>query len=216
MIATKYTSGIVLVSNELLNDEIYGVEGELISAMGERFGRGLNEDCTIGTGTAEPEGLQPKVLTKSVVNGGKGLQSVAAGGITFDKLIDTQHSIDIAYRAKATWMMNDSSLRAIRKLKDGNGNYIWQAANARTAEPDLLFGRAITINTDMHDDATVGNLPVMYGDFKKGFRVRLVAGTVMRRLNERFAEADQVGFVGFRRYDSRVMRLSALTGIKIV
>lgn len=216
MISTKYTSGIVLISNELLNDEIYGVEGELLSAMGERFGRGINEDCTIGSGTAEPEGLATKVLTKSVSNGNLGLQSSAVAGITGDKLIDIQHSIDIAYRAKASWMMNDSVLRAIRKLKDGQGNYLWQAANIRTAEPDTLLGRAITINTSMSNDSTIGNLPIIYGDFKKGFRVRLVAGTVMRRLNERFAESDQVGFVGFRRYDSRVMRLSALSGLKIV
>lgn len=128
--AYKYTSGIFRVSEELLQDSELDIEAIVRDAMAERIGRIANEHLTTGTGSGQPNGI----LTATT----SGVTAASGTALDADELLDLFHSVDPAYRQMGgAWMWNDSTLKAIRKLKDGQGNYLWQAPDLRTGEPNL-------------------------------------------------------------------------------
>jgi HK97 family phage major capsid protein len=114
------------------------------------------------------------------------------------------HSVDPAYRTgpKVRFMFNDSTLKLLRKLKDGNGQYLWQPG-MQAGEGSTLFGYQYTINQDL---ANVGSSSksIVFGDFSK-YKIRDVRGITVKRLNERYADSDQVGFFALMRTDGRVL-----------
>lgn len=199
--AFKFTSGLIKVSNELLQDTAINLEAELRGLMAERFGRGVGAALTTGTGSAQPRGI--------VTAAGSGITG-AESTISFDNLIDLQHSVDPAYRrAPSTrYMFNDSTLQALRKIKDSEGNYIWQPASVQTGVGATILGEQYIINQAM---ASIGAsaVSVLYGDMEK-FIVRRARPIDIKRLDERFAEADQVAFVGFVRVDSEILDDAAI------
>lgn len=199
--AYKYTSGVVLVSSELLQDSALDVEAIVRAAMGERIARIGNEHLTTGDGASKPHGLIPAAGTTS---------AAAAAAITFDDMIELEHSVDPAYRGDPSckFMFNDSTLRALRKLKDGFGNYIWQPANAATGEPSRILNYGYAINQDMASIATTAKT-VAFGAFNR-YLVRIVNEFSIRRLVERYADYDQTGFIGFTRLDGELLDANAV------
>ncbi|UGX87114.1 phage major capsid protein [Phyllobacterium meliloti] len=199
--AYKYASGPILVSSELIQDSAFDVEQLVRDAMAERIGRKVNEDLTIGDGTGDPNGI----VTASV----KGADA-AVSAINFDNLIDLVHSIDPAYRKDPSvkFMFSDGTLKALRKIKDLEGNYIWQPADARTAQPSSILSYGYEINQDMAT-AGVSTKSVLFGAFNR-YIVRRVREIAIRRLVERYAEFDQVGFIGFARFDGELMDTAAV------
>lgn len=197
--AYKLTSNTVLVSNELLADSAINVSDLIANALGERMGRIVNQLATTGTGSSQPQGL--------VVGAGAGVTAASATAIAADELLDLIHSVDPAYRKGARFGFHDSTLKALRKLKDSYGQYIW-APGMSNGDPATIFGYAYDINQDMAAIAT-GAKSVVFGDMSK-FWVRRVKDFTLRRLDERFATADQVGFVGFARIDSKVVDARAI------
>ena len=194
--AYKYTSGIFQVSEELLQDSALDVEGIVRDAMAERIGRIANEHLTTGTGTGQPNGI----VTASTL--GKSASAIAS--LDADELIDLAHSVDPAYRnLGVTWMFNDTTLKEIRKLKDGDQNYLWQAPDLRTGEPGQFLGFDYRINQDMPNVAT-GEKPIVFGNFQR-YVLRLVREFAIRRLVERYADFHQVGFIGFSRIDGELI-----------
>jgi HK97 family phage major capsid protein len=197
--AYKFGSKLVLVPIELLQDSAFNMEAELARLLAERLGRTINTYTTTGTGTSQPQGI----VTASVL----GKTAAAAGAITYDELVDLQHSVDPAYRRISPgWMFNDTTLGALRKLKDSDGRPIWQpAADASMANgaPGLLLNAPYHINQDMANIAT-GNKSVIFGSLQK-FIVRTARDVTMVRLVERYAEKGQVGFFAFMRADSRAV-----------
>lgn len=197
--AYKYTSRVFKVSSELLADSAINVVDVVNDAMAERLGRSLNNIFTIGTGTNEPQGI----VTGATV----GVTAAAANGFTYDELIDLEHSVDPAYRENGSYKFSDGYLRFARKLKDGEGRYIWTPANGPLSA--TINGRPYYINNAMAAAPGAGVKGVLFGDLTK-FTVRRAGSVVVRRLNERYADADQVGFVAFVRVDSKVMDNSAI------
>ena len=199
--AYKYTSKLVRVSWELMQDSAFDMEAFLRDILGERVGRILNQHFTTGTGTAQPTGI--------VTGATSGKTAASTTAVTADELIDLQHSVDRAYRnsPRARFMLSDSALAAVRKLKDSNGQYLW-APGIGTDAPGTLLGSTYEVNTDMAVPAA-GVKSVLYGDFYAGYVVRLVRGFEMIRLDERYADYAQVGFVGFARADGEVVNTSA-------
>jgi HK97 family phage major capsid protein len=199
--AYKYASGPILVSSELIQDSAFDIEQIVRDAMAERIGRKVNEDLTIGDGTGDPNGIG----TASV----KGADA-AVSAINFDNLVDLVHSMDPAYRKDPSvkFMFNDPTLKSLRKVKDLEGNYIWQPADARTAQPSSILSYGYEINQDM---ASVGvsTKSVLFGAFNR-YIVRRVREIAIRRLVERYAEFDQVGFIGFARFDGELMDSAAV------
>lgn len=173
-----YDTEFVKFSLELARDSIFNMESLLGSLLGERLGRIANRELTIGDGTGDPNGI----VTASSL----GKTAAAAGAITYDEIIDLIHSVDPAYRQspKVRFMFNDLTLSAIRKLKDGEGRYIWTMGNVQTGVPNVLLGYNYSINQAMANIAT-GNKTLLFGDFSKYF-VRKVGSPLIGVLRERF------------------------------
>ncbi|MBS7545111.1 phage major capsid protein [Ancylobacter oerskovii] len=200
--AYKYSSGPILVSNELLQDSALPFEQIVRDAMAERIARKVNLDLTVGDGTGDPNGI----VTASAL----GRTSVAAAAITFDEIIDLVHSVDPAYRQNGTcrFMFNDTTLAVLRKLKDGDGNYLWQPADGRSGAPATILGYGFVINQAV-DSIAAAKKVMLFGDLSK-YVVRRVRDFAVRRLAERYAEFDQIGFIGFGRYDGELLDAAAV------
>lgn len=191
-----FSSKMVKIPWALLQDEIIGIENLLARRLGERLGRIHNLRQTTGTGVNQPEGL----LTNARVG-----KTGAAGqltSVTYDDLIDIEHSVDPAYRAsgRVQWMWNDQTLRVLRKLKDADGRPLWEPS-LQAGVASLFNGHRYTINQDMPNLGASAK-SVAFGDFEAGFVVRTVKESTLVRLGERFAEALQVGFFAYDRMDS--------------
>jgi len=193
--AYKYTSKLVKVPIELLEDSAFDLASNLGGMLGERIARAENRYCTTGTGAAQPVGI--------VVASTLGVTAASATAITADEIYGLVHSVDPSYRTGAGFMFHDNVLLAIRKLKDGNGQYLWQAA-LTNSEPDRLLGYAYTINQHMASSIAASAKSMLFGDLKK-YKVREVRGLRLRRLVERYADADQEGFVAFMRGDGGLL-----------
>jgi HK97 family phage major capsid protein len=192
--AYVYDTRFVKFSMELAQDSIFNFEALLGSLLGERLARIANLQLTTGDGTGDPNG----VVTASTL--GKTAAAVAA--ITGDEIIDLLHSVNSAYRRspKARFMFNDTTLAAIRKLKDGQGNYLWQMGDVTTGQPGTLLGYRYSINDDMASLAT-GQKVMLFGDFGKYF-VRKVGAPVIGVMRERFWP--DLGIAGLIRFDGEL------------
>lgn len=198
-------SGMVQVSLELLQDSAFDFETLLDDLFGDRLGRRANARLT--TGNSGTIGIAQAAAT--------GVTAASATAITADELIDTFHSIDPAYRGspKCAWQFNDSFLKAVRKLKDGQGNYLWSHGDVKSGAPDTLLDKPYKLNQAMANIAT-GNKVALFGDMSK-YRVRTVKNYQMIRLNERFADALQVGFMAWMRLDGLLLDAAAIKAYKM-
>jgi HK97 family phage major capsid protein len=196
--AFKYSSKPILISSELLQDSAFDLASEIGMALGTRIGRIQNDHFTTGAGTTLPKGV--------VVSSGEG--AVGAGyAVTANELIDLVHSLDPAYRANARFMIHDTNLAQIRKLTFAIGadqvGYVWQGS-FQNGLPDRILGYPYTINQSMTAVLTVGEKAILFGDFSK-YVIRDVAEIRLVRLDERYADLDQVGFVAFLRSDGQLL-----------
>ena len=200
--AYKYTSGIFQVSEELLQDSVVDIEQIVRDAMAERIGRIVNEHLTTGTGSSQPNGIVTAADT--------GKTAASATALDADEILELQHSIDPMYRRQnnVRWMFNDTTLQSVRKLKDGQGNYLWQEPDIRVGAPAMLLGFPYEINQDMADPEASSD-PILFGNFGR-YVVRRVREFAIRRLVERYADFYQVGFVGFGRFDGELIDDSAV------
>lgn len=199
--AYKYSSRAVLVSAEIIQDSAFNMAEIVASLLGERLGRISGAQFTTGTGSSQPEGI--------VVGSAAGKTAAATTAFTPDELIDLMHSVDPAYRMGATgWMMHDTTLLFIRKFKDSDGQYLWQPGLSAGA-PDRILGFPVSINQHMSSTFTTGQKLVLFGDYSH-FMIRDVAEIRFRRLDERYADTDQVGFVAFYRGDSAMIQSAAV------
>jgi len=190
--AHKYTSKTILVPIELLQDSAFDIEAFIRRKIAERIGRILNEHFTVGSGTGEPQG----VITGASL--GKSAASGQTNSITYEDLVDLQHSVDPAYRVNAEWMLNDGTLKAIRKLKDGNGVPLWQPS-LTVGEPDMILGKRYVINNDV-PELGAGAKSILFGDFSNYF-IRDVMDLMIVRIAEKYIESGQIGFIAFSRHD---------------
>ncbi|MBL0934834.1 MAG: phage major capsid protein [Rhizobiaceae bacterium] len=192
--AYVYDTEFVKFSMELAQDSIFNMESLLGSLLGERLGRIANNKLTVGTGSNQPNG----VVTASSL----GKTAAGAAVLASDEVIDLLHSVNAAYRRspKARWMFSDLTLAAIRKLKDGDGNYLWQLGNIQTGAPGTLLGYRYEINDDV-PQISAGAKPIIFGDFSKYF-VRKVGSPVIGVLRERFWP--DLGIAGLIRFDGEL------------
>jgi HK97 family phage major capsid protein len=193
--AYMYTSKLVRVSLQLLNDNAFDLESWLAGVLGRRIGRAQNAHFTTGTGTAQPEGVQ----TNAVI--GKTGTTGQTTSVTYDDLIDLIHSVDPAYRnsGRAQFMLNDTTLAAARKLKDSQNRPLWEPS-IQVGVPDGLLGYGYSINQDMPVMAANAK-SILFGDFYAGYLIRDVQDVQLLRLAERYADYLQVGFLAFARTD---------------
>lgn len=191
--AHMYTSKMVRVSLQFLQDSGVNVQQFLSDKLGIRLGRIMNTHFTTGDAVNKPSG----VVTGATqgVAGATGQTTT----VTADDLIALEHSVDIAYRQQgAEWMMRDATVKAIKQLKDGNGRPLWLPGLA-VAAPDSILGYPYIVNNDVATMAASAK-SILFGDFAKYF-IRDVRGITVLRLDERYAELFQVAFLAFARAD---------------
>ncbi|MFE0875356.1 phage major capsid protein [Streptomyces smyrnaeus] len=192
--AYTYTSKLVRISLQLLQDNVFNLEGWLTRKLGERIGRAVAAHLVTGTGTNQPEGLFTNATAG--VTGAAGQVT----SVTYDDLVDLQHSIDVAYRGTAQWVTSDSGLKVIRKLKDGDGRPLWEPS-VQAGVPSSILGSPVTIDNAVPAPAASAK-SIGFGDISAAYVVRQVSGGQMMRLSERYADYLQVGFFGFLRLDA--------------
>lgn len=201
--AYLFSSKAIQVPFTLLQDLAFDVENDIINpAFGERIGRGVNRKLTTGTGAGQPMGI--------VTAASAGITSAAPAAVAADELFDMAHTVDPAYRASPNfrWMFNDQTLKAIRKLKDGYGRYVWEMGDIRGQQAPTLLNHPYSVNQHMVDIAA-GAVPIIIGDFNK-YIVRRVREITMLRLTERYADFLQVGFLAFARFDGQLSQPAAV------
>ena len=196
--AYKYTSKIVRVSKELVQDSAFNMDA-LISEniFKERLYRILNTHFTTGDGSSKPKG----VVTATT----NSYTAPSASAITNKDLTELEHKVDPAYRvrgnAKCGYMFSDVTFKELKSLTVGTSDSrpIWQPSYAVGA-PDTINGWRYWINQDLDDVNTSGNKSILFGDFSK-YKIRIVRDYTLVRLQERYADFHQVGYIGFMRAD---------------
>ena len=179
---------MIKVSEELLNDSVFDLQS-YITREEEAF--------FTGNGTGKPLGIL-------AATGGAetGITAASATAVTADELIDLYYSLRSPYRRNAVWTLNDSTVKAIRKLKDGNGQYLWQPGITAGA-PDMILGRPVRTSTYMPEIAA-GAKTIAFGDFSY-YWIADRQGRSFKRLNELFAATGQVGFLASQRVDGKLV-----------
>jgi HK97 family phage major capsid protein len=193
--AYKFSSKPILVPYELLEDSAFNLPSILGTMLGERLGRITNTKYTTGTGAATPKGI---------VTAATAFSAASATAIAGDDILGLVHSIDPAYRTMGCgFMMHDSILLVLRKLKDGNGQYLWQSGIQQGA-PDRLLSYQITNNQDMDSTVASGKKTILFG-LLSNYKIRTVNGMRMYRLQERYRDTDQDAFIAFIREDGNLL-----------
>ena len=184
---------IVKVSEELMLDSFIPIAPYIAQNFGRSFGEAEEAAFANGDGSGKPTGI---------VQGSQlGVTAASATAVTTDELIDLYHSLKRPYRARAWWIMSDAVAKLIRKLKDGDGQYMWQPGLV-AGEPDRVLSRPVAISEGM-PAPTTGNKSIVFGD-PTYYRVADRQGRTLQRLNELYAANGQVGFKMHQRVDGKV------------
>lgn len=207
--AYTYTSKLIRVPLQLLQDSAIDIEAFLARRIGERIGRAVAGHIATGAGTTQPVGVANATVGFGVgVTGATGNTTT----VTYDSLVDLEHSVDPAYRGSAQYAMNDLTLAAIRKLKDSQNRPLWVPSVAGGV-PSTINGRPYTIDNKLPAPAANAK-SILFGDFKTGYIARRVSGAQVLRLSERYADFLQVGFFGFARWDGVIQDAAAVKAYK--
>ena len=193
---------MIKVSEELLNDSVFQLEPYISREFARRIGSKEEEAFFIGDGSGKPTGIL-------AATGGAQLGVTTAGStaITLDEVLDLFYSLKAPYRNKSVFIMNDSTVKAIRKLKDGQGQYLWQPS-IQAGTPDTILNRPLYTSSYVPAIAA-GAKTIAFGDFSY-YWVADRQGRVFKRLNELYAVTGQVGFVATQRVDGKLILPEAI------
>ena len=193
---------LIKVSEELLNDSVFDLQSYISREFARRIGAKEEEAFFTGDGKGKPLGVL-------AATGGAetGVTAASATAVTADELMDLYYSLKSPYRKKSVWVLNDSTIKAIRKLKDNNGQYLWQPSLTAGA-PDMILGRPIKTSAYMPAMAA-GAKTIAFGDFSY-YWIADRQGRSFKRLNELFAATGQVGFLASQRVDGKMILAEAV------
>ena len=188
---------MIKVSEELLNDSVFDLESYISREFARRIGTKEEEAFFTGDGSGKPLGIL-------AATGGAetGVTAASATAVTADELMDLFYSLKSPYRRNAVWVLNDSTIKAVRKLKDGNGQYLWQPS-LTAGTPDTILGRPVKTSAYMPAIAA-GAKTVAFGDFSY-YWIADRQGRSFKRLNELYAATGQVGFLASQRVDGKMI-----------
>ena len=193
---------MIKVSEELLNDSVFDLPSYISREFARRIGAKEEEAFFTGDGKGKPLGVL-------AATGGAetGVTAASATAVTADELMDLYYSLKSPYRKKSVWVLNDSTIKAIRKLKDNNGQYLWQPSLTAGA-PDTILGRPVRTSAYMPAIAA-GAKTIAFGDFSY-YWIADRQGRSFKRLNELFAATGQVGFLASQRVDGKMILAEAV------
>lgn len=193
---------LIKVSNELLNDSVFNLEQYISKEFARRIGNKEEDAFFNGDGSGKPVGIFHSTGGAQV-----GVTAASTSAITADEVIDLFYSLGAPYRKNAVWVVNDATVKAIRKLKDGNGNYLWQPA-LTSGTPDTLLGRPVKTSAYVPTIAS-GAKVIAFGDFGY-YWIADRQGRVFKKLSELYAATDQTGFVATQRVDGKLILPEAI------
>ena len=193
---------MIKVSEELLNDSAFNLESYIATEFARRIGAKEEEAFFIGDGTGKPTGILANAGGAEV-----GVTAAGAAAITADEVIDLFYSLKSPYRKNAFWVMNDATVKAIRKLKDNQGQYLWQPSLV-AGTPDTILGRPVKTSAFMPALAA-GAKTMAFGDFGY-YWIADRQGRSFKKLSELYAATGQVGFLGSQRVDGKLILPEAI------
>lgn len=197
---------MIKVSDELLQDSVFDIESYIAAEFARRIGAAEEDAFINGDGSGKPYGLLH-------ATNGAGVGITTAGAtFTSDEILDLIHSVKAGYRKNAKFLLNDSSIKALRKLKDGNGQYMWQPG-LKEGQPDRLLSHELITSAYM-PEIGAGAKPILFGDFKS-YWIADRQGRTFQRLNELYAATGQVGFRATQRVDGRLVQTEGLKCLQI-
>jgi len=194
-ISTGTYSMPTVAAGKVMNE----IEKYLTQKLGKSFGKAEDNAFINGTGADEPTGILHHT------DGAKTALTVET--LTYDDVISLYFSVDKEYRKNGIWLMNDKTALVLRKLKDNDGNYLWNQAN------DTILGKQVIISEYMPDIET-GTKPIAFGDFSYYWIVGRKPVTV-RTLLEKFVLYDQIGYLAFEFLDGKLVRNEAIKVIQM-
>ncbi|MDD3897688.1 MAG: phage major capsid protein [Syntrophomonadaceae bacterium] len=193
---------MIKVSEELLNDSVFNLEQYIAKEFGRRMGAKEEEAFFIGDAAGKPTGIF------NATGGAQlGITAASASAITVDEVIDLFYSLKSPYRKNAVFVTNDATVKAIRKLKDGNGQYLWQPS-ITAGQPDTILNRPVKTSAYVPTIASAAKV-IAFGDFGY-YWVADRQGRSFQRLNELFAVTGQVGFKATQRVDGKLILAEAI------
>lgn len=205
-IAVKELTTHVDIGNWLIEDAQHDVEAEVRLALAEDFGAKEGLAFVNGNAAVEPKGFMTEAGIAQSLNG-------HAANLSADALISLMYALPAIYRNRGTWAMNGTTLATIRKLKDGQGNYLWQPSY-QAGQPETILGRPVVELIDMPDIAA-NAFPVIFGDFKAGYRIYDRIELAIRPNPYLLATEGLVRFHARRRVGSGVVRNDVFRKLKM-
>ncbi len=196
---------MIKVSDELLEDVEFDLEGYLADCLAKAIATAEETAFCKGDGSGKPTGI----FTAS--GGAVGVTTSNNGQITADEVLDLVYSLKGAYRKRAKFYLNDATVKLVRKIKDGSGQYLW-APGLEAGQPDRLCGYEV-VTCDAPTVASNAYV-IAFGDLDY-YWIADRTGMEIRRLNELYAENGQVGFRGTHRVDGKIVLSEAVQLMKM-
>ncbi|NCC80387.1 MAG: phage major capsid protein [Clostridia bacterium] len=193
---------MIKVSEELLNDSVFNLENYIAREFARRIGNKEEDAFFTGDGSGKPTGILAATGGAQI-----GVTAASATAITVDEILDLFYSLKSPYRNKSVFVMNDATIKAIRKLKDGQGQYIWQPS-LQAGTPDTILNKPVYTSSYVPTIAASAK-SIIFGDFGY-YWVADRQGRVFKRLNELYAATGQVGFVATQRVDGKLILPEAI------
>jgi HK97 family phage major capsid protein len=193
---------MIKVSEELLNDSVFNLEQYIAKEFARRIGAKEEEAFFVGNGTGKPTGIFNATGGASL-----GVTAASSTALTLDEILDLYHSLKSPYRNSAVFVTNDSTIKVIRKLKDGNGQYLWQPS-VTAGQPDTLLNRPVKTSAYVPVIEAAAKT-IAFGDFSS-YWLADRQGRSFQRLNELYAATGQVGFKATQRVDGKLILAEAI------
>lgn len=187
---------LLRLPTEFISDATFDIEGYFIKRLSKSFGGAEDKAFITGSGENEPLGFLDTAET-----------AFEAETLSFDDVVKLYFSVDTSYRKNAVWLMNDKTALMLRKLKDENGNHLWNN------QDNTIFGKPVMIS-DYMPDVELGAKPIAFGDFSYYWIVKRSPVSV-KPLNELFALNGQSGYLGIEFIDGKLIRNDAVKVIDI-
>lgn len=190
---------LLRLPSEFISDATFDVESYLVKRLAKNFARAEDKAFITGSGINEPVGILHKTEGADV--------ALTVNDISFDDVYSLYFAVEAEYRKDAVWLMNDNTALALRKLKDIDGNYLWNNAD------NTILGKPVIISEYMPNMES-GSKPIAFGDFSYYWIVKRSPVTV-KMLRELFAFRDQIGYMAFEFIDGKLIHKNAVQIIQI-
>lgn len=185
---------------------MFDLPAYIAKEFGRRIGAKEEEAFLVGDGKGKPTGIF--AATGGAENGA----NTSTANITFDDMIEVFYSLKSPYRKKAVWILNEQTIKILRKIKDSNGNYLWQPSIS-AGIPDTILNRPY-VTSVYAPTAAAGAKALAFGDFSY-YWIADRQGRSLKRLNELFAMNGQVGFLASQRVDGKLILPEAVKTLTI-